>query len=81
MRNYNLDWKDKYEMLHKKTLNEAPVIPETGEEIIVDSRTKKGKRKPGTSLEVKPSYISHKNALESSTIDTYIAKANIIQKI
>ena len=47
----------------------------------IDKRTRRGKKQTATTGEIKPSYETRAEPLEYSTIDQYINKANIINKI
>lgn len=81
---YNQDQKDKMNSI----LSKQPKIPQPTpiniQEIIasppkIDKRTRRGKnQKTG---DIKPFYETRKEPLEYSTIEDYISKANIIQRI
>ena len=47
---------------------------------IIDKRTRRGKKQK-TIIDIKPRYETRGEPLEYSTIDDYIAKANIINKL
>ena len=82
MKSYNEKKQNKYFLIKKKLLNEAPpktvLIPSIGDDIKVDRRTKKGKRQIA---EIVPSFQTRKTDLKSNTLKSYISKSDIIHRI
>ena len=83
-REYYHQDKEREEKLRKKLMKEAekvlPIVKEIYEEVPnVNKRTRRGKKKI-ENIDVKPLYLTRKEPLELSTINTYIDKLNIISK-
>ena len=82
MKNYNEKKQNKYSVIKKKLLDEAPpktvLIPSVKEIAKNDKRTKKGKKQ---AAEIIPSYQTRKVELSDTTIKSYMSKANIIHRI
>ena len=80
MKNYNEKKQNKYALIKKKLLNEAPpktiLIPSASDNI--NKGNKRGKKQ---AVEIIPSYQTRKRQLKPRTIKTYISKANIIHRL
>lgn len=67
----------------KKKIRQEPIninVEEIIQPLAIDRRTRRGK-KQSTTAEIKPRYETRSEPLEYSTIDDYITKANIINKL
>ena len=86
VRNYNKRYYEtKREKLNsiKRKIQKEPIHIDIDEIIstpIIDKRTRRGKKQK-TIIDIKPRYETRGEPLEYSTIDDYIAKANIINKL
>ena len=80
MKNYNAKKQNKYAVIKKKLLSEAPpktvLIPSANE--IINKGTKRGRKQ---AVEITPSYQTRKRDLKPRTIQGYISKANIIHRL
>jgi hypothetical protein len=80
MKNYNEKKQNKYALIKKKLLSEAPpktiLIPSAS-----DNMSKGNKRGRKQAVEIIPSYQTRKRQLKPRTIKTYISKANIIHRL
>ena len=82
---YNQDLRQKQQEINKKLLKaDEPLKTINIEKIVevpkIDKRTRRGKKQT-TTIEIKPSYTTRNEPLEYSTIEDYIRKANIINKL
>ena len=82
---YNEEKRARLNEINKKIIK-APPTPINVKKIQeeppkVDKRTRRGKKQTPTTTDKTPSYQTRKEPLEYSTIDDYIKKANIINKI
>ena len=86
VRNYNKHYYEtKREKLKsiKHKIQKEPIHIDIDEIVatpIIDKRTRRGKKQK-TIIDIKPRYETRAEPLEYSTIDDYIAKANIINKL
>ena len=86
VRNYNKHYYEtKREKLKsiKRKIQKEPIHIDIDEIVatpIIDKRTRRGKKQK-TIIDIKPRYETRAEPLEYSTIDDYIAKANIINKL
>ena len=67
----------------KRKIQKEPIHIDIDEIVatpIIDKRTRRGKKQK-TIIDIKPRYETRAEPLEYSTIDDYIAKANIINKL
>ena len=83
-REYYYQDKEREEKIKKKLMKEAetvlPIVKEVYEEVPqVNKRSRRGKKKI-ENMDIKPLYLTRKEPLEQSTINTYIDKLNIISK-
>ena len=86
VRNYNKHYYEaKREKLKsiKRKIQKEPIHIDIDEIVatpIIDKRTRRGKKQK-TIIDIRPRYETREQPLECSTIDDYIAKANIINKL
>lgn len=81
-KNYYDAKQEKYKSIKRKIRNE-PIninVEEITEVPVIDRRTRRGKKKTMTT-DIKPRFETRAEPLEYSTIDDYITKANIINKL
>ena len=67
----------------KRKIQKEPIHIDIDEIVatpIIDKRTRRGKKQK-TIIDIRPRYETREQPLECSTIDDYIAKANIINKL
>ena len=80
MKNYNRKKQNKYALIKKKLLSEAPpktiLIPSASDNM--NTGNKRGRKQ---AVEIIPSYQTRKRQLKPRTIKTYISKANIIHRL
>ena len=80
MKSYNAKKQNKYALIKKKLLSEAPpktvLIPSANE--IINKGTKRGRKQ---AVEITPSYQTRKRDLKPRTKQAYIAKANTIHRL
>ena len=81
-KNYYETKREKINLIKRKIRTE-PIninIDEITDLPIIDRRTRRGKKQAKT-IDIKPRYETREEPLEYSTIDDYISKANIINKL
>jgi hypothetical protein len=82
MKKYNEKRQNKYALIKKKLLNEAPpktvLIPSANEIINTNQGNKRGRKQ---AVEIIPSYQTRKRELKPRTIKTYLSTANIIHRL
>ena len=80
MKNYNGKKQNKYALIKKKSLSEAPpktiLIPSASDNM--NTGNKRGRKQ---AVEIIPSYQTRKRQLKPRTIKAYISKANIIHRL
>ena len=79
---YNEKKQNKYTLIKKKLLSEAPpktvLIPAANENIHTNQGNKRGRKQ---AVEIIPSYQTRKRELKPRTIKTYLSTANIIHRL
>jgi hypothetical protein len=82
MKKYNEKKQNKYTLIKKKLLSEAPpktvLIPSASEVINTSKGTKRGRKQ---AEEIIPSYQTRKSQLKPRTINAYMATANITHRL
>jgi hypothetical protein len=83
MKNYNNKKQNKYTLIKKKLLSEAPpktvLIPAANENINTNQGNKRGGRKQ--EVEIIPSYQTRKRELKPRTIKAYLSTANLTHRL
>ena len=79
----NDDQRTKLNEINKKIVQSTPInIPKiTAEPPKIDKRTRQGRKMTPTTNNIIPSFETRKAPLEHSTIDDYIGKADILQRL
>ena len=82
MKNYNNKKQNKYTLIKKKLLSEAPpktvLIPAANENMNSNQGNKRGRKQV---VEIIPSYQTRKRELKPRTIKAYVSTANIINRL